>query len=249
MRLAIERREELASLNVVISDTGIGIPPGQHPHIFSAFTQADESTTRKFGGTGLGLAISRELARKMGGDLKLISSSRTGSVFRLDLRLPIAEDLENNIEGSPEHFNSNPLADEREHRLTVLVADDVEVNRLVVDALLDSSRYEAVFACNGLEAVNIYTRQAVDIVLMDISMPKLDGIGATTAIREFEAVSERPAVPIIALTAHAIIGDREKYLAAGLNDYLSKPLRKDTLQEMLDKWLLHEGGHDVRQSA
>lgn len=371
-------------LRVAVSDTGIGISPAKQAQIFEAFTQAESSTTRRYGGTGLGLTISRRLARAMGGDITVISTEGQGSTFTLNLSLPVADqtavtpaaapplnglrvlcidDLAVNRsilgeqlrlwqalpvlaasaddglaalaaarrEGVPfdliitdfqmpdvdgltlvrrikaegafgdlpivvlssvdredlarqfrnlgvNHFLTKPTRSEAfrkslceavaDRRLAdvqtlitdrraaaptpmaahapegvrVLVAEDNQVNRMVISTMLQALDCTATFAENGAEAVAAYRVEAFDVVLMDVSMPIVDGIAATALIRQFEAATGRPATPIIALTAHAMAGDKERFLRAGMNDYLSKPVRRADLAAALERNVEGLGG-------
>jgi CheY-like chemotaxis protein len=366
------------AIRIAVSDTGIGIAPEKQAHIFDAFTQAESSTTRRFGGTGLGLTISRRLAEAMGGEISLVSTPGQGSTFTLTVRLPAVEaaapavgpslpmldgvrvlcidDLAVNrsilgeqlrlwralpvlaasaadghaalqaamAQGAPydlivtdfqmpgvdglefvrelkaepalaaipvvvlssvdredlarsfrelgvTHFLTKPTRSETLRRtfceaisdqrlvemrslvedarpviapvdtrgasapVRVLVAEDNQVNRMVIASMLQSLGAHASFAENGAEALAAYRVGAFDVVLMDVSMPVVDGLVATSLIRQFEAATGRPQTPIIALTAHAMAGDRDRFLAAGMTDYLSKPVRKAELAVTLER--------------
>lgn len=205
-----------------VKDQGIGMAPEQQQTIFQAFTQADTSTTRRFGGTGLGLAICTRLVNLMGGRLELESEPGKGSRFRCWLPLPPATlpyHESARLSNSPEK-NTRPLR--------ILVCEDNPLNRRIMVLLLEEMGHQAVLAENGLEGVCRWQSEDFDLVLMDLQMPLLGGMEATRQIRE-----QGGKLPIIALTARAVEGDREACLAAGMDDYLSKPVRSDQLREVL----------------
>ncbi len=203
-------------LTVEIEDTGIGISDDVRGRLFSRFEQADASTTRKYGGTGLGLAICRELARLMGGDITVASEFGKGSRFSVDILAAEADAAAIN--------DADALIAGRRlpEGVKVLCVDDNAVNRKIVAYLLTEHGCEIVEAEDGRMAVAQMRQRRFDIVLMDAEMPGMDGIAATRAIREIEGPASR--TPIIALTANAMSGDRERYLAAGMDEYLTKPI-------------------------
>jgi PAS domain S-box-containing protein len=209
-----------------VQDTGIGIPEDKQESLFEAFTQADASTTRKYGGTGLGLAISKKLAEMMGGRIGVESEVGVGSLFYVDLPLPAAQ--------PPQAAPSEPTVElpEAFPDKRILLVEDNEVNRKVATRLLAKLQLQVDIAVNGLEAVQKATETAYDLILMDCQMPEMDGYEATRTLR-----AQGIATPIVALTANALEGDREKCLACGMNDYLSKPIQADKLRETLAKWL------------
>ncbi len=217
----------LLSFSLTVTDTGIGIPVEAQGIIFNYFSQADGSTSRQFGGTGLGLAIARDLARLMGGDITVASKSEVGSTFRVAMKLPRTECAVKPVaELVSQHFSGK-----------ILLAEDNEVNQIMALALLRSLGLEAHAVSNGQEAVDLMRSRRFDLVLMDCQMPGMDGYAATQAIRGFETSSDAGRTPIIALTANAINGDREKCLAAGMDDYLSKPYSGEQLAATLSRWL------------
>ena len=204
-----------------VQDQGIGMSPEQQRTIFHAFTQADTSTTRKFGGTGLGLAICTRLVDLMGGRLELESQPQKGSRFRCWLPLTPATPLP-----------ATPPPPESQQRniapLSILVCEDNPLNRRIMVLLLEEMGHQVVLAEDGLAGVEAWRDGHFDLVLMDLQMPQLGGIEATREIRE-----QGGTLPIVALTARAVEGDRETCLAAGMDDYLSKPVRGDQLRELL----------------
>ena len=198
-----------------VVDTGIGIEPDVQKKLFSSFTQADSTIARRYGGTGLGLAISRQLSGLMGGTITVESTPGQGSIFRVQLPLRAADAAE------VVRDDENPI--EIEGRpLKILLAEDNEVNQMVVGAMLSSLGHAFETVENGAEAIRRLRRESFDLVLMDIHMPEIDGATAAQWIRSSE--SDQRDIPIIALTADALDGHRERYLAAGMSDYLTKPI-------------------------
>jgi CheY-like chemotaxis protein/HPt (histidine-containing phosphotransfer) domain-containing protein/anti-sigma regulatory factor (Ser/Thr protein kinase) len=225
IRLTVTRCGDMTSF--CVSDTGIGMRPEQLGRLFTAFEQADNSTTRLFGGTGLGLAISRQLARLMGGDIEASSSVGQGCVFTLRLPLPATAAPERLAEPLP---RSGADAGPRLTGWRVLAAEDVAVNRLVLADLLEQEGAHVLFAENGREAID-QVRRAIsgesppfDLVLMDIQMPVMDGLQATCCLREIA-----PDLPVIGLTAHALAEERDRCLEAGMVDHVTKPIDPEEL--------------------
>jgi len=210
-------------LLIEIEDTGIGISPDQSKHIFDRFSQADTAITRAFGGTGLGLTISSVLAQRMGGEITLRSELGVGCCF--SLRVQLSPALGQAAEAEPQtDASTTVLADS-----LILLAEDNKVNRLVIQKYLNDQPLELVEAVNGREAVNLCQSRLPDIVLMDMSMPELDGISATREIRALDIVQPT----IVALTANAFESDRKACLAAGMDCFLSKPIKKSHLIQTL----------------
>jgi len=216
-------------LRIEVRDTGIGIAPEVLPRLFEPFTQADESATRRFGGTGLGLAIVRQLARLMGGDAGVSSTPNVGSTFWFTLRLDAASAQEAKADAL---LRTQPRLIAAGGGKHVLVVDDNEVNRLVATKMLESGGYQTATANDGKQAVDIFQTQAFHLVLMDCHMPVIDGFEATAEIRRIEAANPgayRNVTPIVALTANAMEGFRERCIIAGMDDYLAKPFTRDAL--------------------
>ena len=238
--LTIKRSEELVDPSAAegaqallfdVSDTGIGIAPNDQEHIFSAFSQADSSFSRKHGGTGLGLTISRQLVEAMGGHISLRSAPGRGSKFSFSARFaPASADYESGQAGN-QHANSLVLVG------NVLLVEDVELNRLIARSMLESLGLSVHSAPDGQIALTLAQREHFDAILMDVFLPVMDGLTATRAIRQDELAKGRARTPIIALTANASAEDRERCTQAGMDDYLTKPLRTDELQATLKKWL------------
>ncbi len=215
----------------VVADTGIGIAPEKQAAIFGAFEQADASMTRRYGGTGLGLAISRRLVELMNGRIWVVSPWRDpsgrvrgGSAFHSTaLFAPAEEPAEAPIEvaeGSP----AAPETEADDRPLHILLAEDNDINRKLACRLLEKQGHRVSIATNGREAVSMLEQTSVDVVLMDVQMPEMDGIQATAEVRRRERRSGRR-TPIIAMTAHAMSGDRDRCLAAGMDGYIAKPVQ------------------------
>jgi signal transduction histidine kinase/FixJ family two-component response regulator len=224
-------------LFVEVADTGVGIEPSKIKDIFNPFQQADNSVTRRFGGTGLGLAISQHLVRALGGELKVTSQPGEGSIFTFSLGTgPLDEVKLHNrppsdaLNGLPE--NQPQGTDVPRHR-RVLLVEDGPTNRKFIRALLEEEGLEVDAAENGQVAVVLAQGKAYDVILMDMQMPVMDGYTATREIRTWDED-----IPIVALTAHAMAGDKEKCLQAGCSDYLTKPVEAATL---VQKVLYHVG--------
>ncbi|MFN8693625.1 MAG: ATP-binding protein, partial [Holosporales bacterium] len=228
-----EREDSLQRCRLEVTDTGIGIPADKTELIFNKFSQADQSTARKFGGTGLGLSICKELTALMGGTLGVNSTIGKGSTFWVEIELPRHLERRENAE-------IYDAAKEKELRnlqgLRVLLAEDSTINQTVAKAMLEKYRCVVSFASDGHEAVKKATTELFDLILMDCQMPEMDGYEATELIRSFETQNKRIKTPIIALTAHAMTGDKDKCFEAGMDDYLSKPLRRADLESLLHKW-------------
>ena len=234
-----ETNNQRCMLSVFVEDTGIGIAADKLDAIFHSFEQADASTTRPYDGAGLGLAISKQLANAMGGDISVCSTIGQGSTFTFNLEAPIAanEDASarqtapmaaNAIEGQTEEIRQTPVR--------VLIVDDNEINRLVLKSMIGSDGYDITLAVDGLEALNAYKSSDYDIVLMDISMPKMDGYQAAEAIRRFEHKAEAKRTPIICVTAHAFETHQQQSQEAGMDDYLAKPVDQAQISAVLSRW-------------
>lgn len=211
-------------LNIRVKDYGIGIPKEKHESIFNSFYQM-EGTTKNYGGTGLGLSISRQLAKMLGGELTLQSEEGKGSTFKLSISMPRGEKALNELQSRDEEHN--PINGH------VLLVEDYEANRMFVGIILDNAGITYETANNGIEAIEKFKNGTYDLVLMDENMPELGGIGATKAIRAFEKEIGQKYTPIISLTANALKGDRERFLQAGMDDYISKPVEPQNLLNVI----------------
>ncbi|MSR16250.1 MAG: sensor histidine kinase, partial [Methylococcaceae bacterium] len=217
-----------------IQDTGIGITIKQIDRLFQPFTQADMSITRQYGGSGLGLAICKQLAELMGGKIDVVSEYGKGSIFTFNITLPIAADpvvrvtksCEKTIILLPENKNHNARR--------ILLVEDNEINQQVAMEILTSIGLDVKIANNGEEGLTLALTESFDLIFMDIQMPIMDGLTATKLIRQERRLKH---IPIIAMTAHALKGDKEKSLAAGMNDHLTKPILLNKLIEVINQWL------------
>lgn len=227
LRIFSERFNNQDWIYVEVQDSGIGIPPERQGAIFEPFVQADSSTTRKYGGTGLGLAICRQLAIRMGGFLDVRSVPGQGSTFTLQIALEEVNEPSAKLKKIDQ--KSAPFARDGK----VLLVEDNPVNQKVASKMLQKLDIEFDLAVNGLEAVQAWKNNHYHLILMDCQMPEMDGFEATAQIRSMDP-SERTI--IIALTANALEGDRERCIALGMNDYLSKPLRFEMLCDKLQEW-------------
>ena len=239
---ALPQTDAYVPLHVMVSDSGIGIPIEKQWLIFDAFTQADGSTTRQYGGTGLGLAIARQLVELMGGRIWVESTVGQGSTFHFTARMGIPHALERHDEPALPTILPHPLAlmasdlmpDGR--RPHVLLAEDNPINQQLVARMLENRRYTVVVVNTGAEALAALEQQVFDIVLMDVQMPEMDGFEATAAIRARERTTDHH-IPIIAMTAYAMPGDREKCLNHGMDTYISKPITAAALFVTIDQLL------------
>jgi signal transduction histidine kinase/FixJ family two-component response regulator len=214
------------AVTLAITDEGIGISAEGQQRLFARFSQADASTTRRFGGTGLGLAITRELVTLMGGTISVHSTPGQGSTFTVQMTLPIAEASPGPIAPL---YQTGQAADAK--LLDILVAEDEAINQEVIRGLLRGHRVTMVG--DGRDAVLAVQTARFDVVLMDVMMPRMDGLRATEAIRAL--ASTAAAVPIIALTANSMSGDQERYLAVGMSGYVSKPIDRQNLFEVIEQ--------------
>jgi PAS domain S-box-containing protein len=223
-----DRGPSRVMLRFSVEDTGIGIPEDKQAQVFDSFTQADGSITRRYGGTGLGLTISARLVQLMGGKIWLESAPGRGSTFHFTADFGRDERVR---EPSGDADVARAVG-ERLPRLTLLVAEDNLVNRTLIARILQKQGHAVLEARDGLEALETLGRGGIDVVLMDIEMPRLGGLEALTRIRELDRRTGRH-TPVIALTAHAMAGDRERCLAAGMDGYVPKPIRRSTLFSVL----------------
>ena len=230
----VRETPDKACVRFSIKDTGIGISPEQQTRLFKAFSQADSSTTRNYGGSGLGLIISQQIVQMMNGEIKLESEVNVGSVFYFDLCLK-KQSGEIAVESSRISKMELLAASNALRGTRVLLAEDNEINQMLTRDLLSVHGVKLEIAENGSEALyKLMNDGPFDGVLMDCQMPGMDGYEATRQLREIEQYAS---LPIIALTAHAMRGDREKAIEAGMNDYLSKPIDPDRLLLVMARWI------------
>lgn len=221
----------VVSVEIVVTDTGPGISSDKQEEIFGRFIQQDESTTRLFGGTGLGLAISRQLVELMGGRISLISTVGIGSSFTcsLPLRIPDSEPKPLDLPDAASLTTAASRVIDKTENPVVLVAEDNEINRMVVVRMLKLWGCQPLEAVNGEEAVAFVRSHAIDLILMDVQMPVMDGLEATRCIRAIQTKH----IPIIALTAHALADDRQKCRDAGMDSHVCKPFEPEALKKII----------------
>ncbi len=227
------RNENIVSIKAEVSDTGIGINDNNQKLLFNSFSQVDNSNTKTYGGTGLGLAISKQLCQMMNGEMGVYSKENEGSTFWFSFEAQIAENIipeqNNNSKPNRENVSLNYIP-------YILLVDDNAINRKVGEAMLKKLNCRTKTSENGLDAIDKITNERFDLVFMDIQMPVMDGITATKELKK----SLKSLPPLIAITAFSMQDDKEKFLDAGLDDYLSKPIKIEKLSEMLNKWLKND---------
>lgn len=225
----VEESQDALHVRFSVRDTGIGIDSTSLNGIFDPFLQAEKATARRFGGTGLGLAISYQLVKKLGGTLSVTSEPGQGSEFAFELTFEKSE--------MPQAPEETVVETDAFKGRRILVAEDNQVNQMLVSAILKSVNADFTICNNGAEALHEFERETFDLVLMDINMPIMDGLQSLHLMREFERSHAKPKTPIIALTANALVGDREKYIEHGMDDCLAKPLRKAELFHVFEACL------------
>jgi PAS domain S-box-containing protein len=229
--ISMETRYDGQRIYVSVEDSGVGIAPEKLGKIFEAFSQEDSSTTRRFGGTGLGLSISSRLIEKMGGQIKVESTLGEGSRFCFDIPVTCCDG----------HFDtpSVPAAEASGNALDgkVLMVEDNKTNQMLLGIILEEAGVAYDVAGDGVEAVKMFKENAYDVILMDENMPNMNGIEATAQIRQLEQENARKPTPIIAVTANALATDRQRFLDAGMDEYLSKPYSEEDIVKMLKHFL------------
>lgn len=235
LRASLDTVMERQVLRVEVNDTGIGIAEKDQALLFKPFSQIDSSSTRRYGGSGLGLATVRHLARLMGGEAGVESSEGKGASFWFTVRVDeVLSETHQTTSGHPRQ--DKELASDSKY--SILIVEDDRTNQLVLSSMLSKSGYGFKQVDNGMEAVIAATStQRPDLILMDVQMPEMDGIAATKAIRDWEKSNDKPTLPIVALTAGAFQGDRERCLEAGMNEFLTKPVMVQALLDALEKFL------------
>jgi signal transduction histidine kinase/CheY-like chemotaxis protein len=233
VEVSIQRSESEDVVMFHVRDTGIGISKEQQDKLFSTFTQADDSTSRKYGGTGLGLVICKHLIKLMGGNINLQSEIGKGSAFEFRLNLPLADtqDIHEDLNEIRDDLSKTSLTFKLRNK-NVLLVEDVEINRLVARSALEPSGMIIDEAINGKEAVEKAKAKQYDLIVMDIQMPEMDGYEATRIIRTLDNYQD---VPIVAMTANAMSDDKEQSLAAGMNSHITKPIKFDQVINELER--------------
>jgi CheY-like chemotaxis protein len=236
--LIVELEEDSAHDVVLlfsVRDTGIGVRADRQEAIFESFTQADGGTTRQYGGTGLGLGISRRIVELMGGSIWVRSEFNEGSTFRFRVKLTHAEAV--SFETMPTRMTVSSTTEESPSlEARVLLVEDHPVNAMLAGKLLENLYCDVTLAQNGQEALDLIEETSFDLVLMDVQMPVMDGLEASRRIRELEHGTGAH-VPIAAITAHAMRGDRARCLEAGMDDYITKPIKADEIRRVVEKYV------------
>ncbi|KOR88057.1 PAS domain S-box protein [Paenibacillus solani] len=227
----VKSRAHLALLQFSVTDTGIGVASDKVAQLFEPFYQVDHYMTRQVEGTGLGLAICKKLVQLMGGDIWYERNpNQSGSIFTFTVDFSVETNGGNTQETGTVHENHSAISD-----LKILIAEDNEVNQLVLKKMIQKLGHDSTTVTNGLEAVEAFKRYPYDMVFMDIQMPYMDGMEAVRVIQESAPPDKQPY--IVAVTAHAIKGDREKYLGMGMDEYVSKPVSMNVISNIIDKYL------------
>lgn len=227
----VSRKGGESRLRFEIRDTGIGIRQDAMNKMFKAFSQADASTQRKFGGTGLGLSICKNLVERMNGRIGVQSEENQGSTFWFEIELSVVS-----VQQMKEPATAATLVSSRAQTARILIAEDNSVNQLITTTMIENLGFQADVVKNGFEVLEAIEKNYYDVVLMDCYMPEVDGYEATRLVRQSQK-SKNPKIKIIAMTANAMIGDAEKCLAVGMDDYLSKPVSFEDLSGRLEYWL------------
>ncbi|MCB0667705.1 MAG: response regulator, partial [Saprospiraceae bacterium] len=224
--------ENTMMISFEVKDTGIGIPQEKIEKIFERFGQATAETTRRFGGTGLGLTISKQLVELQNGTITVSSQVGQGATFRVEIPYEIASEK---VQSPPV---STPLQEVNGHEVSVLIVEDNPMNQRILELILDEWGIRHRHANNGLQAIKLLSKQVFDLVFMDIQMPEMDGYSTASMIRQKLHLK----VPIIATTAHAFPGEREKCISYGMNDYISKPIHQDELYSLILRYIAKDTG-------
>jgi len=253
---ALESAKDGHLLSCHVKDTGIGIPDNRQSKVFNAYEQASAATSKSFGGTGLGLSISKFLIEQMGGQIELESVEGQGSTFSfsvpctavsIEAKHPVSAEDEKETP-RPETVNAALIeSQDNQDGLNILIVEDLEINRKVIALMVDSLGHSYEEAFDGVDAVEKVQERPYDLILMDIQMPRMDGVAATKAIRELDGSVAK--TPIIAVTANAMAGDREAYLEAGMDSYLSKPVKPEDLKNAISELGLEEADTSTRSVA
>jgi PAS domain S-box-containing protein len=226
---AINLQEDLFQFKCEVKDTGIGISEEDQLILFDEFTMADQTHSRSYEGTGLGLAICKRLTTLMKGDVKVESELGKGSIFTFNVEMMVGSEQDCHYQHKAGSQLVSPKSTAR-----ILLAEDNPANQMVIKTILEFANQKVDIVANGLEALVAVSTRPYDLVLMDISMPEMDGMESTRMIRQLS--EEKNKIPIIALTAHALSGDRERFLAAGMDDYLTKPIQRSSILHCIAHW-------------
>ena len=234
---ALDAAKENINLRIAVADTGIGISEKNMDKLFIRFSQVDSSDTRKYGGSGLGLVISKQIAELMGGTISVQSKEGIGSTFIAEIPLKVVKAAE--VEAEREAVKDEPavFSINAHSKARILVAEDEPVNQQVIGKLLGMAGFSYDIAENGEKAIELFKQKEYDAALFDVQMPVMDGIAATQEIREIEQKEHKKRLPIIAVTARAMFGDKERILENKLDDYIAKPYNLNTVVETLNRYI------------
>jgi CheY-like chemotaxis protein len=240
--IAIDVRSQVSAdrgerIRFSVTDTGIGIAPERQHRLFKKFSQADSSVSRRHGGTGLGLVISKRLVELMGGQIGIHSDVDQGSTVWFTADLPAVNPP------APQASNEAPLEEVRSGRVRILVVDDIETNREIVEAYLRDNNYDVATVGSAIDAIRLIQCERYDVVLMDIQMPVMDGVTATRCIRALPDSLRN--IPIIAMTGNVLPQQVRSFLDAGMNDHVGKPIERAKLYSSVRRWLPRNQDHDV----
>ncbi|TAL20232.1 MAG: response regulator [Aquabacterium sp.] len=236
--VGVTPRGEVSDIVISVSDSGIGIPENKLGNLFQPFYQVESGSNRSYGGSGLGLAICKRIIESMGGNIGVESKPAVGTVFTVRLTLPNVEPTGPCLPAAEVMAQDEPAFAGVQLTGHVLLVEDNPVNAFISSAMLQSVGLTSTHAENGSQAIELFRSGGFDVILMDCEMPVMDGYHATKEIRQIEAQLKLKPIPIIAVTAHALTGDRESCLREGMDDYLSKPLERDKMISLLGKWLM-----------
>ena len=235
---AIDTGTDAINIRIAVADSGIGISEKNMDKLFIRFSQVDASDTRKFGGSGLGLVISKQICELMGGTITVQSKEGIGSTFIAEIPLKVVKAAEIEAEKEDEKKDDAALFSINAHsKARILVAEDEPVNQQVIGKLLGMAGFSYDIAENGEKAIELFKQKEYDAALFDVQMPVMDGITATQEIREIERKEHKKRLPIIAVTARAMFGDKERILENKLDDYIAKPYNLNTVVETLNKYI------------
>ena len=242
--------KDIEVLNFYVQDTGIGIDDSALNTIFEEFQQGDNSVSRKYGGTGLGLPISKNLAVLMGGDINVESTKDLGSTFTLSLPMKDrVQDYNQDVDPALKQKVTDRLSATIRDEQTALIVEDYQGNVVILSYLMEEIGLPFDVAKNGEEAISMWSEKHYDIVLMDVQMPVMDGLTATSKIRDIEKQNGFNETPIIGMTAHALIEDKDKCIDAGMSDYLSKPIDSTKLKEKILKYIQKDNVIRMQKTA
>jgi CheY-like chemotaxis protein len=231
----VKMEESKVRIHIEVQDTGIGISAENQSKLFKSFSQADVSTTRKFGGTGLGLAISKNLVEMMNGNIGIISEEGKGAIFHFDCEFELSEPFI-----SSEKLMEHADAECQIKKLKILLAEDNIINQKVAILNLQKLGHQVSVVYNGIQAVEMFVAETPDVIFMDIQMPEMDGVEATGKIRAWEKEHGiQNGIPIVAMTANTLKSDMDLFLRAGMDDYLAKPFNSTDLKQVLDRVCMH----------